>query len=107
MRKSKARIINPLPGSDGYTSINRARRFVKHGQARFTNADENEIEFLQSPKRQELVQTAEERLHARITGHNIDAIDKSFFENARNLPLLRPHLMLRGKPAKKREGSAG
>jgi hypothetical protein len=61
--------------------------------------------FLETPKRGDLVQTSEQRLHARITGRNIGAIDKSYFENARNLPLLRPHLMLRGKPAKKREGS--
>jgi hypothetical protein len=104
MRRSKVRIVNPLPGSDGITSINRARRFVKHGIAEFTNAEETEIAFLQTPKHVELVQTSEERLHARVVGGNIDNLKGTFFEHARGLPMINPHLMMRGKPAKKREG---
>jgi hypothetical protein len=102
MGRVRIKIANPLPGGGDFTSLNRAKRFVTGGKARFV--DPLTIEFLATPMRAAIVRSAEERLHAKITGANIDAIDRTFYENARNLPLLRAHLMLRGKPAKKREG---
>jgi hypothetical protein len=104
MRKSKVRIVNPLAGDGGFTSINRARRFVKHGQARFTSAEENEIEFMATPKQAAITRSAEERLHTKITGVNIDRLAGTFYEHARGLPMVRPQVAMRGK---KREGSAG
>ena len=103
MARIKVSISNPLPGGNAVTSLNRAKRFVLAGKARFVNP--TTIEFVASPSRAAIVRSAEERLHARITGVNIDNLDRTFFENARGLPLLRPHLMMRGKPKREREGS--
>ena len=94
--------MNPLPGGSDITSRNRAKRFVAHGQARFTSAEEDTIEFLATPTRAALVQTADERLHAKITGVNVDNLKGTFFEHAAGLPMIRPHVAMRGKPAKAR-----
>jgi len=107
LRKSKVAIVNPVAGGGSITSRNRARRFISRGVAEYTSPAEDEIRFLQTPKQQALVQSAEERLHARVTGCTIDHLQGTFFECARALPLINAHLMMRGKPAKKREGSAG
>ena len=40
-------IRNPLPGSQSYTTPNRAQRFVRRGRARWISA--REIEFLDAP----------------------------------------------------------
>jgi hypothetical protein len=107
MRRSKVRIKNPVPGGGDVTSINRARRFVAHGVAEFTSPEQTEIVFLDSPKQAVIVRSAEERLHAKITGVNVDNLKGTFFSHAAGLPMIRPHIMLRGKPAKEREGSDG
>jgi hypothetical protein len=95
MRRSKVRIKNPLPGSDGITSQNRARRFIGQGKARFTSADEDEIEFIETAQRAAIVKSAEQRLHDHITGVNYDREDQSHFEQAHGLPLIHPDKMIR------------
>ena len=78
MSKPKGiKIRNPLPGCGGYTTFNRANRFVRSGQARFIG--KNEIEFLDSSTRQRLKLQAEQALQARLTGCGYDGVGRTVF----------------------------
>jgi hypothetical protein len=88
MSKPKGiKIRNPLPGRGGYTSFNRANRFVQSGVARFVG--KNEIEFLDSSTRQRIKLQAEYALQARLTGCGYDRVNQTVF------PLWSPGAMER------------
>lgn len=101
MREPRVRILNPVPGSNESTSLNRARRFVKRGLARFVDGSESTIQFLNTPAQAAVVQNAEERLHAHVTGINYDLVRNDFFACARNLPLLFPERMTAARRTRK------
>jgi hypothetical protein len=87
-------ILNPMPGGNNATSMNRARRFVKAGRARFVDA--SKIEFLETPLSRRIAVSAEEALHRRLVGVNIDAISRAMTRSEMaNLPILSVDRMIR------------
>jgi hypothetical protein len=91
--KVEVLIENPPVGHRNKTSLERARRYERAGRARFVAP--LVIRFMESPMQAAIMKTAEERLHARITGQGYDTVDRSFHREARNLPLINPAKMIR------------
>jgi len=93
-RKPWCLVLNPVAGGSAATSMNRARRFVKAGRARFV--DNNAIEFLDVPLNRGVALNAEEALHRRIVGVNIDAISRTMTRREMaGLPIVGAERMIR------------
>jgi hypothetical protein len=73
--------------------MKRARRYVDARRAEFVAP--LVIRFFDTPLQAAIAKTAEERLHARITGVEYDRVRRSFHRQARNLPLINPEKMIR------------
>jgi len=91
--KVEVLIENPPVGYQNKTSLQRARRYESAGRARFVAP--HVIRFLDTAMQAAIVKTAEERLHARITGQGYDRVNQSFHREARNLPVINPAKMIR------------
>src|ERR1700689_347163 len=91
--KVEVLIENPPVGYQNKTSLERARRYERAGRARFVAP--LVIRFLDTATQASIVKTAEERLHARVTGQEYDRLDQSFYRDARNLPVINPGKMIR------------
>ena len=91
--KIEVLIENPPAGYQNKTSLERARRYERAGRAQFVAP--LVIRFLDTPTQAAIVKSAEDRLHARITGHVYDQVKESFHRDARHLPLINPLKMIR------------
>jgi hypothetical protein len=91
--KLEVLIENPPVGYQNKTSLARARRFERAGRARFVAP--LVIRFLDTPTQAAIVKIAEQRLHARLTGQAYDNVDRSFYRDASNVPVINPAKMLR------------
>lgn len=91
--KVQVLIENPPVGCQNRTSLERARRYERAGRAKFVSP--LVIRFLDTPTQATVAKTAEARLHARVTGHLYDRVDRSFHRDARNLPMINPEKMIR------------
>lgn len=91
--KVEVLIENPPLGYQNKTSLQRARRYERTGRARFVAP--LVIRFLDTPMQAAIVKTAEDRLHARVTGQAYDRVNRSFHREARNLPVINPAKMIR------------
>jgi hypothetical protein len=86
------RIENPPPGGSGETNMNRARRLVRCGRASFTG--ERSIRLTDAARGGGVAMGLAATQHARLTGNAYDMIERSFFECARNLPMIHPERMI-------------
>ena len=87
-------VLNPVTGGSAATSMNRARRFVKAGRARFVH--DNVIEFLDVPLNRRVALSADEALHRRMVGVNIDAISRTMTRcEMAGVPIVRIDRMIR------------
>lgn len=91
--KVEVLIENPPAGYQNKTSLQRAQRYERAGRARFVAP--LVIRFLDTPMQAAIVRTAEDRLHARVTGHAYDRVNRAFHREARNLPVINPGKMIR------------
>lgn len=91
--KIEVLIENPPDGCQNKTSLKRARRYERAGRARFVAP--LVIRFLDTATQASIVKTAEERLHARVTGQEYDRLAQSFYRDAHNLPVINPGKMIR------------
>jgi hypothetical protein len=91
--KSEVLIENPPAGHQNKTSMKRALRYERAGRAQFVSP--SMIRFLDTPLQAAILKTAEERLHALVTGQEYDRVDRTFFGDARHLPVIKPEVMIR------------
>jgi hypothetical protein len=86
-------IENPPVGCQNKTSLEHARRYERAGRAKFVAP--LVIRFLDSPTQKAVSKNAEERLHARVTGHEYDRLNRSFHRDARHVPVINAAMMIR------------
>jgi hypothetical protein len=91
--KVQVLIENPPIGCQNRTSLERARRYERAGRAKFVSP--LVIRFLATATQAVVAKTAEESLHARVTGLVYDRVDRSFHRNAHNVPVINPKKMIR------------
>jgi len=91
MPKQEVRIVNPVPGGQNRTSVERARRFVRHGRAVMVGP--LVLQFLDTPLQRFIAADAQEKLLAQNTGY--DRTDRTFYDSARQIPIINASKMIR------------
>lgn len=83
LRSRKVRIVNPIPGTNGWTGRNRADRYVRVGRAVYVGP--NAIKFIEHPHNA----VAKAKFEQAKAGYDDIARTMNISEVAR-LPVVRP-----------------
>jgi hypothetical protein len=69
MGVNRVRILNPLPGQEGFMCLASANRCVASGEAEFTSETRKKIRFFSGPKRDASIKAALQRQQAQQGTH--------------------------------------